>query len=453
MSSLNSGARLDRLPVSRFHWKLFAVIAVGMFFEGFDIYIAASVLGATYSTGFSTLAQNGLFISTTFVGMTLGALLAGFLGDRYGRRRTYQINLLVFGAAAIGSVFAPNMETLIALRFVMGLGLGAEAVVGYAIVTEFFPRRTRGRWAGMICTTVTTGLPVSAVLAWLLVPTFGWRVMFFLGGIGALAAWWLRRRLPESPRWLETVGRAAEAEALLSSIERKVEQETGPLPAVDPMPLVPLAHDLNQLFRSPLLTRLIVGCVCLVVINTQLYGFIVWMPTFLVRQGFTIAQSTGFSMLMALGGPIGSVIGAVACDAFGRKKTIVGSALMAIFLSVAFALSPSMQLTVSLGFLLTIPIYMLVAALFAIYIPELFPTECRLRGVGLCNAVGRSASIIVPLLIGPIFAAHGVVGVLTLMGIALLLMAVVVAMFGIEPTRGTSTDLVGAKRSVSPAAP
>ena len=182
MSSLNSGARLDRLPVSRFHWKLFAVIAVGMFFEGFDIYIAASVLGATYSTGFSTLAQNGLFISTTFVGMTLGALLAGFLGDRYGRRRTYQINLLVFGAAAIGSVFAPNMETLIALRFVMGLGLGAEAVVGYAIVTEFFPRRTRGRWAGMICTTVTTGLPVSAVLAWLLVPTFGWRVMFFLGG-------------------------------------------------------------------------------------------------------------------------------------------------------------------------------------------------------------------------------------------------------------------------------
>ncbi|HMG51802.1 MAG TPA: MFS transporter, partial [Inquilinus sp.] len=117
MSSVTAGAtigaRLDRLPVSAFHRKVFGLVAVGMFFEGFDIYIAASVLGAAYKSGFSTLAQNGLFISMTFVGMTLGAFLTGFLGDRYGRRRTYQLNLIVFGAAAIASAFAPDMETLI----------------------------------------------------------------------------------------------------------------------------------------------------------------------------------------------------------------------------------------------------------------------------------------------------------------------------------------------------
>ena len=221
MSAMNVGGRLDRLPLTRLHRKVFYLVGVGMFFEGFDIYIAASVLGATYKTGFSTLAENGLFISITFVGMTLGALLTGFLGDRYGRRFTYQVNLLIFGAAALASVFAPDMRTLIALRFVMGLGLGAEVVVGYSIMAEFFPARIRGRWSGMISTIVTAGLPVSALLAWLLVPIFGWRVMFLLGAVGAMVAWYLRRGLPELPRWLVVMGRHAEADAIVSSFEQE----------------------------------------------------------------------------------------------------------------------------------------------------------------------------------------------------------------------------------------
>src|SRR4029077_5252487 len=221
MSAISVGARLDRLPVTRLHRKVFNLIGVGMFFEGFDIYIAASVLGATYKTGFSTLEQNGLFISMTFVGMTLGALLTGFLGDRYGRQFTYQVNLLVFGAAALASAVAPNMTTLIALRFLMGLGLGAEVVVGYSMMAEFFPARIRGQWSGMMCTLVTAGLPVSAFLAWLLVPAFVWRVMFLLGAVGSAVAWFLRRELPESPRWLVVMGHDAEADALVSRFERE----------------------------------------------------------------------------------------------------------------------------------------------------------------------------------------------------------------------------------------
>jgi putative MFS transporter len=441
MSSANIGARLDRLPTSGFHRRVFGLVAVGMLFEGFDIYIAASVLGAADSTGFSTLAQNGLFISVTFVGMTLGAFLAGFLGDRYGRKRTYQINLIVFGGAALVSAFAPNMDTLIILRFFMGLGLGAENVVGYSIMAEFFPPRTRGRWAGMICTVVTAGLPASALLAWLLVPLFGWRVMFVLGGVGALVARELRKGLPESPRWLEMVGRHAEADALVQSIERGIQRETGPLPAPEQTVAVAISRDLGNLFRPPMLARVIVGCVSLMVVNTLIYGFIVWMPTFLVSQGQSIAKSTGFSLLMALGGPLGSTLGAIGCDSLGRKKTIVGSAVVAILLCIAFASSTDILLTVSIGFLLTIPIYVLVAALFAVYVPEIFPTEFRLRGVGLCNAVGRSASIIVPLFVGALFTSYGMVGVLLAMGAALLLMSVVVAALGVEPDRSANTDL------------
>ena len=442
MSSINIGARLDRLPISRLHRKVFVLVAIGMFFEGFDIYIAASVLGSTYKTGFSTLAQNGLFISATFVGMTLGALITGFWGDRYGRRVTYQLNLMLFGVASLASAFAPNMDSLIALRFLMGLGLGAETVVGYSILTEFFPAELRGRWSGMICTVLTAGLPVSALLAWLLVPVFGWRVMFVLGGVGALVAWLLRQGLPESPRWLASVGRHAEAEAVVSRFERESAID-GPLPQPVLRPESVAQSAISSLFREPFLSRLVVGCVSLMAINTLIYGFITWLPTFFVGQGETIARSTGFALLMALGGPIGSTMGAMSADRFGRRPTIYGAAISAILLCIAFSMPMSSSLTAAVGFLLTIPIYVLVAVLFAVYIPELFPTEFRLRGVGICNAAGRSASIVVPLFIGPLFARYGVGGVLAVMGLVLSVLIVVVASLGIEPER-KSIDEVSA---------
>ncbi len=430
MSAISVEARLDRLPVTRLHRKVFNLIGVGMFFEGFDIYIAASVLGATYKTGFSTLEQNGLFISITFVGMTLGALLTGFLGDRYGRQFTYQLNLIVFGAASLASAVAPNMTTLIALRFLMGLGLGAEVVVGYSMMAEFFPAKIRGRWSGMMCTLVTAGLPVSAFLAWLLVPNFGWRVMFLLGAVGSFVAWFLRRELPESPRWLVVMGRDAEADALVSRFEREAGfTSTSSLP---PTPETTVPHAAGDLFRRPFLASLIVGCVSLMVANTLIQGFVVWLPTFFVGQGDSIARSTGFALLMSLGGPIGSALGALAADYLGRKLTIVAASCLAIVLSLAFVLSGTSPVMPIIRLLLTIPIYLLVAILFAVYIPELFPTALRLRGVGICNAVGRSASIIVPLLIGPLFANLGIAGVLAAMSSALLAMCVVVVALGTE---------------------
>jgi MFS transporter, putative metabolite:H+ symporter len=200
-----------------------------MFFDGFDIYLAGTVLGVTLKTGFSTLPQNATFISATFVGMMLGSFGTGFLGDRYGRRFTYQFNLLIFGLASLAAAFAPSMAVLIACRFVMGVGLGAENVVGYGTMTEFVPARSRGKWSGFTTVCVVMGLPISLLVASLLIPQFGWRSMFVLGGIGALIVWYLRKSLPESPRWLEAVGRTDEAEALMQSIEREAAQGQ-PLP-------------------------------------------------------------------------------------------------------------------------------------------------------------------------------------------------------------------------------
>ncbi len=439
-SSVNAGARLDRLPVSSFHRRVMMLIGIGMFFDGFDIYIAATVLGSTLHSGFSTLPENAMFISATFVGMMLGSFMTGFLGDRFGRRFTYQFNLLLFGGASILAAFAPNMTVLILLRLVMGIGLGAENVVGYSTLTEFVPARVRGKWLGGMAVFVVSGLPVAALTGTYLIPAFSWRAMFIVGGIGGAVVWYLRKSLPESPRWLESVGRLDEAEALMQEIEAEA---AGGLPL--PLPAPPAAaapsRALSSLWSPALLPRMIVGSIALIVINTLLYGFITWLPTFFVKQGLTIATSFQYSMLMSIGAPIGAAIGALTSDRWGRKPTIALSSLLAILFGFIYPFVSDPVLLPMIGFALTIPIYVLVALLFGIYIPELFPTEVRLRASGICNTLGRGATIGTPFLVVWLFTHFGIRGVLTLMIGLLMTLTVAVLRFGVESGRRSLEQL------------
>lgn len=441
---VNAGPRLDRLPMSGFHRRIMRLIGLGMFFDGFDIYVASTVLGATLNTGFSTLEQNALFVSMTFFGMMLGSLGTGFLGDRFGRRFTYQANLAVFGVASLCAAFAPSMSVLIACRFVMGLGLGAENVVGYSTLAEFVPPRSRGRLQGWMAVFVVTGLPVAGLAGLLLIPAFGWRAMFILGGIGALCVWYARKSLPESPRWLDSVGRHDEAEALLQRIEGEVIASRGgaPLPAAAaPSAAAAAPLGFGSLFSGPMLRRMIVGCVTLVVINTLLYGFITWLPTFFVHQGLSIAKSFGYALMMAIGAPIGSAIGALTADNWGRKPTIIGASIAAIIFGALYPFVTNPLLVPVVGFLLTVPIYVLVALLFAIYVPELFPTAVRLRASGICNTLGRGATIVTPFVVVALFGKYGIVGVQALMVSLLIVQVVVVAWLGVEPSGRGLEDL------------
>src|SRR4029079_13555298 len=160
--AVDAGARLDRLPISSFHYRIFWLVGAGMFFDGYDLYVAASVLASTTQTKFSTLPQNLQFISLTFVGMTIGSFVTGFVSDKSGRNFNYQIKLLIFGLASFAAAFAQDMNQLIACRFVQGLGLGAEIVVGYSTLTEFVPPKSRRRWLAFMAFLTVCGFPVTA---------------------------------------------------------------------------------------------------------------------------------------------------------------------------------------------------------------------------------------------------------------------------------------------------
>ena len=315
------------------------------------------------------------------------------------------------------------MTVLIILRLFIGIGLGAENVVGYSTLTEFVPAKVRGKWLGFMAVFVVTGLPIAALVGTFVIPAFTWRAMFILGGLGALFVWYLRKSPPESPRWLESVGRTEEAEALMQRIEAEAAGGK-PLPAPAPPAVAAPARGLASLWSPPLLSRMVVGCVALIVINTLLYGFITWLPTFFVKQGLTIATSFQYSMLMS--------IGALTADRWGRKPTIGVSGLLAIVFGCIYPFVHDPVLLPVVGFALTVPIYVLVAVLFAIYIPELFPTEVRLRAAGICNTFGRGATIGTPFLVLWLFSSYGIVGVLSLMVALLFTLVVVVTLFGVE---------------------
>lgn len=446
--TVNAGARLDRLPLSSFHRRILMLIGIGMFFDGFDVYVAATVLGATLQTGFSTLAQNAQFVSVTFVGMMLGSFITGFLGDRYGRRFTYQANLIIFGLASVAAAFAPSMLVLILLRGVMGLGLGAELVVGYAAMTEFVPPQARGKWVGALSVFVVTSLPFSALASTLIIPRSSWRAMFVLAGLGGLIVWYLRKALPESPRWLESIGRTEEAEAIMTSIEEEVARGQGPLPP----PLLskpgPPTRTVAALLSPALLPRLVVGIVTLIVANTLIYGFVTWLPTFFVTQGRSIASSFLYSFIISAGAPAGSAIGTLTADSWGRKPVIIGASLMTILIGGIYPFVAKPLLLLATGFALVVAIYIQVTLLFAIYVPELFPTDVRMRAAGICNTAGRAATMITPFFVVALLRSYGIAGVLGMIIGLLVAQIIVVLLFGVEP-RNRSLEEMDSESSFS----
>ncbi|MFM0167746.1 MFS transporter [Paraburkholderia sediminicola] len=444
------GYRLDSLPLSGYHWRLLGLIAAGMYFDSFDIYIAGTVLAAMIHSGESTLKLNAMFVSVTFIGMMSGAWLSGLLGDRFGRRFCYQFNLGIYGFASIAAAFAPSMYWLIFFRLVMGIGMGAEIVVGYGTLSEFIPAAWRGRFGTILNLIINTSLFLSTFLGWLIVPQYGWRWMFAIAGCGALFVWFLRKSMPESPRWLASRNRFAEANEIVSNIETAcgIDPETA-ISAAAQQPYRADAPDsgrLGDLFTRRLLARTVTGITVLVGLFIVNYAFVSWIPTFLVKQGHSVSNSLGLTAIMFAGGPIGSLIAFVLAERVGRKWGIVLFSLICAAFGTAYPFAQTEVAIAALGFAITCCIYVLSSFSVATYVPELFPTELRLRGSGVSNTVGRAVSIAVPYAVAWAFTGFGIAGVLTLIVGTLLVQALIVGVLGTE-TRKRSLESIAAEVS------
>jgi putative MFS transporter len=421
------------------------MIGLGLFFDAFDLYMASGVMVGLVASGWATMASNAHFLSAGALGALIGAFFAGWLGDRYGRKFTFQFNLMLFGVVSIAAALAPSMTWLIVLRFIMGLGLGAEIVVGYATISEFVPPATRGRWNAVLFFLSTSSLLISTALGYLIIPHLGWRWMFAIAGAGALVVWLMRKKMPESPRWLESVGRHAEADEIVTRIEAEVIRAEGrPLPDPEPVAAAPARirhYRFGDLFRLPLLISTIVGVTLNVVGLAGVYGFIIWLPTFLMKRGLTLHSSLGYSALMATGSLIGIALAGTVSDRLGRRRGVVIMSLIAALLGWIYPQMATVLSTTLVGVLLTTALYFCGALGFSAYVPELFPTELRLRGCGIASVAGRAGSIVAPQLVSVLYAYGGGVKAVTLALIGLLLLqAAIVGSFGKETTNRSLDD-------------
>lgn len=442
------GARIDRLPTSKWHHKIFWLIGLGLLIDGIDNYLGGIVLAQLVKNGWSNNYLNAAFTSCTMAGLFLGSLFAGFSGDHLGRKFAYQINLLIFGLASIASAFVTNMVILIALRGFAGIGLGAEIVVGFATFTEFISAKNRGKWSATLSLVGNCAPPLATLIGLLVMPllgpNYGWRAMFLICGVGAIALWFARHNFPESPRWYASCGLNDKADKILCDIEKEIELEKGiKLPPVSEQ-TVEESSNINKipftsLFKGALLKRTILGSFVLIGMNTALYSITTWIPTIFVSSGVNVTKSIFMTTLIMFGAPLGVFITTRIIDKFPRKWIGVTLLLLIAVFGYIYALQRSEVMIVILGFSLIVFLYMYVCFASAVYVPELWPTEIRLRGSGICNSIGRVVTIFTPFGVAWLMTNYGSIAVFLTLGGVLIFVALLIATIGIE-TRQKSIE-------------
>jgi len=441
--------RIERLPLGGFHRRFIALVSLGNFFDLYDIFIVAYIGVALQQSGFLSLRQFTFFVASGFLGMFVGTVVFGMGSDRMGRRSAFILLLLIYSVFTFADAFAPTVGWLIALRFFAGAGIGAEIVVIDTYVTEVVPSYARGRYVAITQVAGFCAVPVAAVFSRLLVPTHflmsGWRWVMVIGASGALLTWWFRRRLPESPRWLESRGRVAEADAIMSALEKESfsasgrsgewlvtsgekEEKSRSLASLGMTNTEAERASFWELWQRPYLSRTVMLVIFQALQTIGFYGFANWAPTFLLKRGVSLLHSLEYTLLIALVSPLGPLLAAFTSDRFERKWTIVVLALLVAGLGIGFGNSIAPAAVVGFGALLTLANYWFSAAFHA-YQSELFPTRLRGTGVGFTYSWSRLSAAFTSILIGAVLV-HGVPAVFAMLAVAMILVAGAVTVMG-----------------------
>ena len=408
-SSLSKNERLDRLPVTSKHKKLLVGSGVGWALDAMDVGLISFIMAALAVHWNLESTQTSWIATAGFVGMALGASLGGLLADKFGRRHVFALTLLVYGLATGASALATGLAVLIALRFIVGLGLGAELPVASTLISEFAPRRIRGRMVVLLEAFWAAGWIAAAIIGTFVVGASdsGWRWAVAIGMVPAAYALYVRLALPESVRYLEAKNRHQEAEEIVTSFENAALAEGKNLDS-DLAPEVALdeAFEGSSIWSSRLRARTAALWIIWFCINLSYYGAFIWIPSLLVADGFTLVRSFSFTLIITLAQLPGYAAAAWLIEVWGRRATLavflVGSAVSA----GAFGLADSEVSIIIAGCFLSFFNLGAWGALYAIG-PELYPTHIRGRGTGAAAGFGRIASIISPLIVPPILAAAG----------------------------------------------
>ena len=449
----NIGARLDRLPNSGWHIKMWLVSAFALLVcwsNGIGGAVQNVLLNELHwlEPGSTLLAMWG---TTYTAGQLFGALVGGPIGDKIGRKKSILLYEVIHIIAMIGGAAAPNVTVLYVFRLIQGFGLGALLVVLFAAFTEYVPGKNRGVWSSRNSFIGNFAHPICNGIALVIVSTgvsmnMNWRIQYIIPSVlSIIASIIIYNIYPESPRWLESQGRVEEADAIMTSIEKEIEASTGkPLPPVEAVEAKAVKNlPYSALFKGKLLKRTICGSLVLIGMNTIQYTLMNWMPSLLSSLGYDTSQSQFMTMFGLFGAPFGIFLASLYMDKVPRKATGVILLIAMAVMGIITSKQTTMTALIASTFVLNTFIYMYVCYASAVYVPEMWPTSAKLSGSGFCNAMGRVSNIFFPFLVTSVAAGSmGSNGVFALISAVAVIIAVSIVVFGVE-TRGESVEDIG----------
>jgi MFS transporter, putative metabolite:H+ symporter len=456
-------ARLDRLPTTRYIWKLLLLLSLGGAFEFYDLFLMTYIgpglirSGLFTSTSVSFFGLTGLasFVASTFAGLFIGTLVFGFAADRFGRRAIFTYALLWYTAASFVMAWHTSAAGILVWRLLAGIGIGVELVTIDAYIAELMPKEIRGRAFAINQVVQFSAIPLVALVSWMLVPRSpfgiaGWRWVVLIGSVSAIFVWFIRRRIPESPRWLIARGRLAEADSAVAEMERRVAAELGAeLPPVEPPPAElerfegPSASErvnFSRIFGPPYLSRTLMLMVFQLAQTIGYYGFGSWVPTLLIAAGVRTTDSLQYSFIIAISAPIGPLMLCGIADKFERKWQIVWSAICIAVFGLLFARQSEAGWLIVLGVMLTCSNNWMSVSFHA-YQAELFPTRVRAQAVGFVYSWSRFSAIFTSLMIGFFLHHYGVGGVFAFIAASMLVVVLAIGIFG-PRTRGLALESI-----------
>lgn len=434
-------SRVQRLPIGKFHYTLLWVVGLGWMFDAMDTGIIAFIMATLVKDWGLLPSQSGLIVSIGFVGMAIGAVFSGGLADKFGRRTVFAATLVTYSIATALCAFAPNLTWLLVFRFIVGLGLGGQLPVAVTLVSEYVPAHVRGRFIVLLESFWGLGWLVAALVSYFLIPKFGWHAAFLVGGLPALYIFIILKKVPESIPYLINRGRIEEAHALVQKLEKQCGVEV-----IEKIEVQPVAaqHNISfrQLWSGGFAKRSLMLWLIWFGIVYSYYGIFTWLPSLLVKQGYSIVQSFEYVLIMILAQLPGYVAAAWLVEKLGRKVTLAGFIGMCAVSAYFFGQASTVGMIMFWGCLMSFFNLGAWGVLYT-YTPEQYPANIRAFGSGWASAIGRLGGIVAPMVVTHMMVMNnGFSHVFIMFTAVLIAVALVILILG-EETKGKTLESIG----------
>jgi putative MFS transporter len=447
-------ARIDRLPESRRIWWRVVLLSLAGMFEVFDLYQTAYIPAGLVRAGIFSAGAKGLFglpdqaafAASTFLGLFIGAAAFAQVADRFGRRRIFVWALVGYSLATLAMALQSTANGIFLCRLLAGIGLGVELVTLDTYLVEIVPKHMRGKAAAMTHAVSYVAIPLIALTSYWLIPSdpygiAGWRWVVMIGCTGAIAVWWLRMGLPESPRWLAQHGQTEAADRIVADLESRIEADLGhKLPPPQPAIVGPEhSADFSEIWQPLYRRRTIMLMVFNFFQTIGFYGFTNWLPSLLAAQGHSVTKSLFYSTLIAVVYPLWPLLWSLTvADRYERKWQIVIASGFVAALGLIFAVLSDPTLLVVCGVLI-VGANTLMSYAYHPYQAELYPTLVRARAVGFVYSFSRLSTIFTSFMIAFFLREFGAPGVFIFISFSMLVVMASIGIYG-PRTRGLALE-------------